>query len=84
MNRCTSVDRIGIGLELGLPLIKAGVRNSCHITDNAAGHALVLTGWALQALAWAFASLFVAGFTSESPQNLMLTGLAPLGRAEDC
>jgi len=62
--RCSSVDRIGIGLDLGLPLIKAGSHTSCRIADNPPGHTLLLVGWALQSLAWAFASLFVAGFTS--------------------
>lgn len=61
---CSTVDRIGVGLDFGLPLIKTGARSDCTTTDTAAGQALTATGWTLQACAWAFATLFVAGFTS--------------------
>ncbi|MEV0112779.1 hypothetical protein AB0H77_05910 [Streptomyces sp. NPDC050844] len=61
---CSTVDRIGVGLDFGLPLIKTGARSDCTTTDTAAGQALTATGWTLQACAWAFATLFIAGFTS--------------------
>lgn len=61
---CSIVDRVGVGLDLGLPLIKTDARNRCAATDTTVGQALTATGWTLQALAWGFATLFVAGFTS--------------------
>lgn len=61
---CAWTDRVGVGLDLGLPLITTGVRSRCDVTDTTAGHALALSGWSLQVIAWAFATLFVAGYTS--------------------
>ncbi|MGH3662289.1 MAG: hypothetical protein ACRDTQ_10600 [Micromonosporaceae bacterium] len=61
---CTTVERIGVGLDLGLPLIKIQARAQCDVTGTSAGQALTAAGWLLQALAWAFATLFVAGFTA--------------------
>ena len=61
--RCSVVERVGVGLDLGVPLIKTGVRDHCDVTTSATGQALTVAGWALQPLAWAFATLFVAGFT---------------------
>jgi hypothetical protein len=58
------VERIGVGLDLGLPLIKTGTRTQCDLTANPIGQRLTVAGWALQVLAWVFATLFVAGFTS--------------------
>jgi hypothetical protein len=62
-SRCSVVERIGVGLDLGLPLIKTGVRDHCDTTATATGQILTVAGWGLQLLAWAFATLFVAGFT---------------------
>jgi hypothetical protein len=62
--RCSAMERIGVGLDLGLPLIKTGARDHCDTTASTTGQALTVTGWGLQLLAWAFATLFVAGFTS--------------------
>jgi hypothetical protein len=61
---CTITDQIGVGIDLGTPLIKTGSRDRCQPTDSATGQALTVAGWILQLLAWAFATLFVAGFTS--------------------
>ena len=61
--RCSAVERIGVGLDLGLPLIKTGTRDHCDTTASTTGQVLTAAGWALQLLAWAFATLFVAGFT---------------------
>jgi hypothetical protein len=61
--RCSAVERVGVGLDLGLPLIKTGIRDHCDTTASTTGQTLTLAGWALQLLAWAFATLFVAGFT---------------------
>jgi hypothetical protein len=61
--RCSAVERVGVGLDLGLPLIKTGARALCDTTASATGQGLTAAGWGLQLLAWAFATLFVAGFT---------------------
>ena len=61
--RCSAVERVGVGLDLGVPLIKTGIRDHCDTTASTTGQALTATGWGLQLLAWAFATLFVAGFT---------------------
>ncbi|MEV4142759.1 hypothetical protein AB0J40_03770 [Amycolatopsis sp. NPDC049691] len=60
---CAWIDEIGVGLDIGTPLISTGARTRCDTTDTPAGHALTLIGWALRLLAWAFATLFIAGFT---------------------
>jgi hypothetical protein len=61
--QCSVVERVGVGLDLGLPLVKTGARDYCDVTISASGQALTVAGWGLQLLAWAFATLFVAGFT---------------------
>ncbi|WP_406069426.1 hypothetical protein [Micromonospora sp. NBC_01638] len=61
---CTTIDQIGVGLDLGAPLLKTGARDRCQPTDTAAGQTLTIAGWILQLLAWSFATLFIAGFTS--------------------
>jgi len=60
---CTTIDQVGVGLDLGTPLIKTGARERCQPTSTAAGQTLTIAGWILQLLAWTFATLFVAGFT---------------------
>jgi hypothetical protein len=62
-NQCSAVERVGVGLDLGLPLIKTGIRSQCNTTTSTTGQVLTVAGWGLQLLAWAFATLFVAGFT---------------------
>jgi hypothetical protein len=61
---CTTVDQIGVGLDLGTPLIKTGARERCPATTTPVGQTLTVIGWILQLLAWTFATLFIAGFTS--------------------
>jgi hypothetical protein len=61
---CTVVDQVGVGLDLGTPLITTGAGSRCQLTGSATGQALTLSGWGLRLLAWAFATLFVAGFTN--------------------
>lgn len=58
---CRMVDRIGVGLNLGAPLITTGSR--CATNSAAAADFLTVAGWVLTSLGWAFATLFVAGFT---------------------
>jgi uncharacterized protein YjbI with pentapeptide repeats len=60
---CTVIERIGVGLDLGTALITTGTRPRCEPTSTSTGQALTLTSWALRLLAWAFATLFIAGFT---------------------
>jgi len=62
-SRCSAVERVGVGLDLGVPVIKTGIRDYCNTTASATGQVLTVAGWGLQLLAWAFATLFVASFT---------------------
>jgi hypothetical protein len=64
---CTVVQQASVGLDLNLPIGKSITRDRCDLaTDSASVTAAWLTaaGWVLQLLAWAFAALFIAGFTS--------------------
>jgi hypothetical protein len=60
---CSAVERVAVGLDLGLPLVRTGIRAHCDTTASATGQVLTVAGWGLQLLAWAFATLFIAGFT---------------------
>ncbi|WIX83310.1 hypothetical protein QRX50_22390 [Amycolatopsis carbonis] len=60
---CTLVERVGVGLDLGTPLVSTGARARCDTTSSATGEGLAVAGWVLRLLAWAFATLFIAGFT---------------------
>jgi len=60
---CSVVQAVGVGLDLSIPLIKTGARETCTMTGTPAGQSLTVAGWVLQLLGWAFATLFVAGFT---------------------
>ena len=61
---CTVVERIGVGLDVAAPLVATNSAARCAATDTATGQALTISGWILRLLAWGFATLFVAGFTS--------------------
>ena len=61
--QCTALQRIAVGLDLGEPLVSTSAQ--CDTTSSStAGEALTIARWTLQALAWALATLFIAGFTS--------------------
>ncbi|MEV5967215.1 hypothetical protein AB0L70_35930 [Kribbella sp. NPDC051952] len=60
---CNAVERIGLGLDLSLPLIKTSASATCTTAATHTGNMLTMTGWFLQAAAWALATLFIAGFT---------------------
>ncbi|WP_338702704.1 hypothetical protein V2W30_35530 [Streptomyces sp. Q6] len=60
---CSVVETVSIGLQLALPLARSAGPQDCTVASGAAGQALTASGWVLQALSWAFATLFVAGFT---------------------
>ncbi len=64
---CTVIQQISIGLDLNLPVGTSLARASCDLTKDAASATaawLSIAGWVLRLLAWAFAALFIAGFTS--------------------
>ena len=56
-----------MGLGLNLPVGTSVARVDCDLTKQSASVTeawLTGTGWVLRLLAWAFAALFIAGFTS--------------------
>ena len=64
---CTAVQKVSVGLDLNLPVGTSTARADCDLTtDPASATAAWLTaaGWVLRVLAWTFAALFIAGFTS--------------------
>ena len=64
---CTLLQQITVGLDLNLPIGKGIARAQCDLAKDSASAAatwLTVGGWVLQILAWAFAALFIAGFTS--------------------
>ena len=64
---CTLLQQAGVGLDLNLPVGTSVARDRCDLVkDSTSVTASWLTagGWVLQLLAWAFAALFFAGFTS--------------------
>ncbi|MEV0679516.1 hypothetical protein AB0I60_23620 [Actinosynnema sp. NPDC050436] len=60
---CSTVEQVGHALNAVTPLAKPeGVK--CQVlTTTGLGRFVVVSTWVLQLLAWAFATLFVAGFT---------------------
>jgi hypothetical protein len=67
--QCTIVERVGVGLDLGTPLLGSTTRarDRCPINpapNSATATALIICTWALQVVAWGLAALFIAGFTS--------------------
>ena len=64
---CTVVQQVSVGLDLNLPVGTSVARASCDLTKDSAsttGAWLTALGWVLRVLAWVFAALFIAGFTS--------------------
>ena len=64
---CTVLQQVSVGLDLNLPVGTSVARAGCDLTkDSASATAacLSLIGWVLRVLAWVFAALFIAGFTS--------------------
>jgi hypothetical protein len=61
---CSVVEQIGLALNAATPLIKPDSQQRCQlVTSTGLGQSVLLVTWILQGLAWAFATLFVAGFT---------------------
>ena len=64
---CTVIQQVSVGLDLNLPVGTSVARADCDLAKNSASVAaawLTAAGWVLRLLAWAFAALFIAGFTS--------------------
>jgi hypothetical protein len=61
---CSLVEQIGVALNAATPLVKPDGSQACRlVTATGLGQLVTVTTWVLQLLAWAFATLFVAGFT---------------------
>ncbi|MFI0373428.1 hypothetical protein ACH35V_36680 [Actinomadura sp. 1N219] len=61
---CQFVDQVGLGIELAIPLLNTTRRTRCNLIATSDGEQwIVAAGWAPQFLGWAFATLFVAGYT---------------------
>lgn len=62
---CSTVDVVGVGLDLGTPFLPniRSASTGCQLAANPTGSALAVVRWVLQLGAWALAALFVAGFT---------------------
>jgi hypothetical protein len=64
---CTVIQRVSVGLDLNLPVGTSPARAGCGLPRSAASVTaawLTAVGWVLRVLAWVFAALFIAGFTS--------------------
>ena len=64
---CTVVQQVSVGLDLNLPVGNSVARADCDLTTDSASLTaawLAGVGWVLRLLAWVFAALFIAGFTS--------------------
>jgi hypothetical protein len=64
---CTVLQQVSVGLDLNLPVGTSLARADCDLTKESASATadwLTIAVWALRLLAWVFAALFIAGFTS--------------------
>jgi hypothetical protein len=64
---CTAIQQLSVGLDLNLPVGTSLARAGCGLTQDAASATaawLTAIGWVLRLLAWVFAALFIAGFTT--------------------
>ncbi|WP_344549064.1 hypothetical protein [Actinomadura fulvescens] len=61
---CSILEQVGVGLDRGLPLINTGVRERCDVdTVSVPGQLVSAVLWILQLLAWALATLVIAGYS---------------------
>jgi hypothetical protein len=60
---CSAVDRVVLGVDTAVPLITTPVSGTCVPRPNRAGQWMSALSVIEQAAGWAFATLFVAGFT---------------------
>ena len=64
---CTVIQQVSVGLDLNLPVGTSVARAGCDLTKDSASATAAwwtATSWVLRLLAWVFAALFIAGFTS--------------------
>ena len=64
---CTVIQQVSVGLDVNLPVGTSVARADCDLTKDSTSAAaawLTAVGWVLRLLAWVFAALFIAGFTS--------------------
>ena len=61
---CETVDRIVLGVDTALPLVTTSVGANCVPRNTTSGQVITAASLTAQILGWAFATLFVAGFTS--------------------
>ena len=64
---CTVVQQLSVGLDLNLPVGTSVARVDCDLTSDSASVTaawLSAVSWVFRVLAWVFAALFIAGFTS--------------------
>ncbi|MEV6239417.1 hypothetical protein [Lentzea sp. NPDC051838] len=66
--RCSAVEQVGYALNVATPLVKVDAAR-CTVAPSAGGQFVLASTWVLQILAWAFATLFVAGFTGLVRRN---------------
>jgi hypothetical protein len=66
--RCSTVEQVGYALNVATPLVKVDAR--CTVDPaSGSGRFVLASTWLLQIMAWAFATLFVAGFTGLVRRN---------------
>lgn len=60
---CSLTEQIGVGIDGGLPLSATGIRSRCDFdTISRRGQVVTWATWVVQFIAWALATLFVAGY----------------------
>lgn len=67
--RCSVVEQVGYALNVATPLVKVDAARCTVDGASLTGQAVLASTWLLQLLAWAFATLFVAGFTGLVRRN---------------
>ncbi len=60
---CSTLERVGVGLNFSVPVVNIGAGGTCGTTQSAPGNTITISGWILQLAAWSLATLFIAGFT---------------------
>ncbi|MCX2947680.1 hypothetical protein [Lentzea sp. NEAU-D7] len=67
--RCSTIEQVGYALNVATPLVKVDAARCTVDGASGAGGFVLASTWLLQVLAWAFATLFVAGFTGLVRRN---------------
>ncbi len=61
---CSPAENFGLAVDTAIPLLKSGGGKRCEIVATTGwGQALYVTTYVFHMLGWAFATLFVAGYT---------------------